>query len=94
MPVKVHLTRMLVRHLNLEPEFSVEAKNLGDLLDVVDKDIEGFHDSVCDETGRIRIYVNVFLNGDNIRQDPRGLSIPLHEGDEVYILANIAGGAR
>jgi sulfur-carrier protein len=85
---------MLVRHLNMEPEFSVDAKNLGDLLDVVDKDVHGFHDSVCDETGRIRIYVNVFLNGENISQDPRGLSTPLHDGDEIYILANVAGGTR
>jgi sulfur-carrier protein len=85
---------MLVRHLNMEPELSVDARSLGDLLDVVDEDVEGFHDSVCDETGRIRTYVNVFLNGDIVSQDPRGLSISLHDGDEIYILANVAGGAR
>ena len=85
---------MLVRHLNLEPEFSIDAKNLGDLLDVVDEENEGFRDSICDETGSVRTYVNVFLNGDNISQDPRGLSTPLQDGDEIYILANVAVGTR
>jgi sulfur-carrier protein len=92
--VKVHATRALVRHLNLQPEFSANASNLGDLLDVVDKDVGGFRDSICDETGRIRVYVNVFLNGENVSQDPRGLGVPLHDGDEIYILANVAGGTR
>jgi molybdopterin synthase sulfur carrier subunit len=85
---------MLVRHLDVQPDFSVDAKDLGGLLDVVDKEVEGFHDSICDETGRIRMYVNVFLNGDNISQDPQALSVPLHDGDEIYILANVAGGSR
>lgn len=94
MPVKVHVTRMLVRHLDLKPEFSADANNLGDLLDVVDRNVEGFRDSICDETGRIRTYVNVFLNGENVSQDPRGPNLPLHDGDEIYILANVAGGTR
>jgi sulfur-carrier protein len=92
--VKVHATRALVRHLDLQPEFSVDASNLGDLLDVVEQDVPGFRDSICDETGKIRVYVNVFLNGENVSQDRRGLGVPLHDGDEIYILANVAGGTR
>ncbi|MDA4118781.1 MAG: MoaD/ThiS family protein [Thaumarchaeota archaeon] len=77
----------------MEPEFSADAHNLGDLLEVVDRDVEGFRDSICDETGRIRTYVNLFLNGENVSHDPRGLNLPFQDGDEIYILANIAGGA-
>ncbi len=98
MPVKVHVTNMLVRHLNTKPDFEVRAKSLGELLDVVDRDVEGFRDSICDEAGRIRVYVNVFVNGENVSQDHHhhhdddALSFPLGEGDEVYILASVAGG--
>lgn len=93
MPVKVHVTQMLVRHLNAHPEFTADARNLGDLLDVLERKHQGFRDAVCDENGRIRIYVNVFVNGENVRNDPEGLSTPLEDGDEVYILASVAGGS-
>jgi molybdopterin synthase sulfur carrier subunit len=90
--VKVHVTEMLVRHLNARPEFTVDAKNLGALLDAAEGRFQGFRDSVCDETGRIRVYVNVFVNGELVTRDPEALSIPLSDGDEVYVLASVAGG--
>ena len=83
---------MLVRHLNTRPEFTVEAKSLGGLLDEVERGCQGFRDSICDESGKIRVYVNVFVNGQNVRQDSEALSIPLSDGDEIYILASVAGG--
>ena len=92
MPVKVHVTSMLVRHLNAKPDFDVNARSIRDLLEVVDRDVGGFRDSICDETGSIRVYVNVFVNSENIAQSREALSFPLQDGDEVYILANVAGG--
>lgn len=90
--MKVNVTRMLVRHLGLKSEFLAEAKDLDELLSEVDGEVEGFRDSICDEAGRVRTYVNVFVNEENVTRDPRGLAVPLHDGDEVYILANVAGG--
>lgn len=91
--VRVHVTSMLVRHLNAQSEMEVDAKNLSDLLVKIDGRYRGFKDSVCDEAGRVRRYVNVFVNGLNVRGDPEGLSTPLGDGDEVHILASVAGGA-
>ena len=90
--VRVYVTEMLVRHLNTRPELTVDAKNLGDLLNEIERKYQGFRDSICDESGRIRTYINVFVNGQNVRQDPESLSTPLSDGDEVYILASVAGG--
>ena len=92
MPVRVHVTQMLVRHLNVRPEFAVDAKSLGGLLDEVDRKYRGFEDSICDESGKIRVYVNIFVNGENVSQDSEALSTPLSDGDEIYILASVAGG--
>ena len=92
MAVRVYVTQMLVRHLNTKPEFTVDAGSLGDLLDGFERKYRGFRDSVCDETGRIRIYVNVFVNGQNVGRDPEALSTPLSDGDEIHILASVAGG--
>jgi molybdopterin synthase sulfur carrier subunit len=90
--VKVHVTEMLVRHIDAKPEFTVDAKDIESLLDAADRKFQGFRDSVCDESGRIRIYVNVFVNGELITRDPEALSTPLADGDEVYVLASVAGG--
>ena len=92
MPVKVHATRMLVGHLGIPPDFSVEADTLSELLDKTDREHHGFRDSICDETGRIRTYVNIFVNEENVSQRRAPLSLPLHDGDEIHILANVAGG--
>lgn len=92
MPVKVHVARMLVRHLQVQPDFSVEANDLEELLDSVDRAHEGFRDSVCDETGMIRTYVNVFVNEENVQHERSPRSLTLKDGDEIYILANVAGG--
>jgi len=91
-PVRVYLTQMLARHLNTKPELAVNARNLEELLDKLDGECQGFRDSVCDEAGRIRMYINLFVNGQNVRPDPDALSTPLADGDEVYILASVAGG--
>jgi sulfur-carrier protein len=90
--VRVHVTEMLVRHLKSKAEFTVEAADLGALLDAAEARFRGFRDSVCDESGRIRVYVNVFVNGHVVGHDPEALSIALADGDEVYVLASVAGG--
>lgn len=94
MPVKVYLTRMLVRHVNIKPELTVDADSLGALFRKLDEEHQGFLDSVCDETGKIRTFVNVFLNGQKVEQDSGFQSTVLSDGDEVYILASVAGGLR
>jgi sulfur-carrier protein len=91
-PVKVHVTRMLVRHLDVQPDFSVDAGNLEEMLESVDRAHQGFRDSICDETGRIRTHVNVFVNEENVEHERPPRTLALKDGDEIYILANVAGG--
>ncbi|MCJ7567393.1 MAG: MoaD/ThiS family protein [Anaerolineales bacterium] len=45
----------------------------------------------CDEEGQLRGNLDVFLNGENIRYQ-EGLTTQLRDGDEVYVIAHIAGG--
>jgi len=46
---------------------------------------------VCDETGRVRRHLNVFVNSDNVR-DLDGLDTVLKSGDVVTILPAVSGG--
>lgn len=47
--------------------------------------------SWCDEQGRLRGSLPVFVNGEHIRYR-KGLQTELKDGDEVYIFPLIAGG--
>jgi molybdopterin converting factor small subunit len=45
----------------------------------------------CDNKGRLRASLPVFVNGEHIRYR-QGLQTELKEGDEVYVIPLIAGG--
>ena len=68
----------------------------GDTLAAVVVDLEssypGLQDRLIDETGEIRRFVNVFVNGEDVRFLD-GLGTAIGEGDEVSIVPAVAGGA-
>lgn len=47
--------------------------------------------ALCEETGRLRPYVNIFLNGRNIRY-LRDLDTPLPLGAVLHVMPSVAGG--
>ena len=55
------------------------------------RDIPGIRDRICDESGQVRRFVNVFVNGEDIRFLQQ-LETPVKAGDEVSIVPAIAGG--
>ena len=44
-----------------------------------------------DESGQLRRFVNIYVNGDDVRFID-GLGTPLKDGDEVSIVPAVAGG--
>ena len=92
MGVKVFVPSLLAQDMGLSRKLSVDVSTVRDLLQTMDKKASGFKDSICDETGRIRPYVNIFLNGVNIRSKEDVFGTPLRDGDIVYILPSVAGG--
>jgi molybdopterin synthase sulfur carrier subunit len=71
----------------------VEAQ--GDTVAALLNDLErrhpGLKERVCDEGGQVRRFVNIFVNGEDIRF-LNHLDTPLKAGDEVSIVPAIAGG--
>jgi len=51
----------------------------------------GSHDLIFDESGRIKKYVNILVNGRHI-QSLSGIKTELVDGDEVAIFPPVAGG--
>jgi len=48
-------------------------------------------DRVVTELGEVRPHVNVFVDGESIRE-AGGLATPVRDGAEIYILPAISGG--
>ncbi len=51
----------------------------------------GLRERICEPDGSIRRFVNLFVNGDNVR-DGAGEATALEPGDEVGIIPAMAGG--
>ena len=57
----------------------------------LDKRHAGIRDRICDESGAVRRFVNIFVNGEDIRF-LQNLDTAVKAGDEVSIVPAIAGG--
>ncbi len=71
-------------------EFS--ASNVDDIIARADSEFPGFRDRVMDSDGEIKRFVNVFVNGVDVRT-LQGKATPVKDGDEVSVIPAMAGGA-
>ena len=91
MPVKVRIPTPLQKLTGQKGEVEVLASNIKELITALEKSFPGMKDRICDEKGKIRRFVNVYLNEEDIRflkQEETAVK----EGDEVSIVPAIAGG--
>ncbi|RJQ27218.1 MAG: MoaD/ThiS family protein [Peptococcaceae bacterium] len=65
--------------------------NIAACLDSLETQFPGIKEKLCDEKGEAFGFINVFVNGENVRY-LQGMDTPLREGDEVTIIPAIAGG--
>jgi molybdopterin synthase sulfur carrier subunit len=70
---------------------SADGATVGALVTDLDKKHPGIKDRICDEGGAVRRFVNIFVNGEDIRF-LQNLETAVKAGDEVSIVPAIAGG--
>ena len=75
-----------------EAKVVVAGSSVGEVLDALQIAHPGIGERLRDDSGQIRRFVNVFVNGQNVR-DGQGLDTRLASGDEVGIIPAMAGGA-
>ena len=91
MPVKVLIPTPL-RNLTRDQEaVSAEGGTVQELVDRLEADYPGMRERLFDETGALRRFVNVYVNGEDVRF-LQGLETPLGDGNEVSIVPAVAGG--
>lgn len=91
MPHKIILPTLLRTLTGGTDMVEVEAKTVNDLLETLENRYPGFRSRICEENGELRRFINIYLDGEDVRfLDNLATSIP--EGSEVSIIPAIAGG--
>ena len=67
--------------------------SLATLIGELESHYPGMKDRLLDEAGAMRYFVNVYLNGEDVRF-LEGLQTKIKSGDEVSIVPAVAGGAE
>ena len=75
------------KHVDVEPG----GRTLADLLDALAAEHPMLVRRIRDETGAVRRFVNVYVDGDDVRFQG-GLDTPVPDGAEVQVLPSVAGG--
>lgn len=92
MSVTVRIPTPLQKLTNQQAEVQVEATTIAGVIDALEAKHGGLKERLCDETGKLRRFVNLYLNDEDIRFQ-QGEATPVNDGDEVAIVPAIAGGS-
>ena len=93
MAIKVRIPTPLQKLTNNQGEVNVEANNINELLAGLEKQYPGIQERLCDAEGKLRRFVNVYVNEEDIRF-LQGQDTALKTGDDISIIPAIAGGAK
>jgi sulfur-carrier protein len=87
----VKLPTQLRAAANGESAISVDGATVGEVLDALFDRHGELRDRLSDGDGALRRFVNVYVDGEDIRFGD-GLETPVAAGQEVQILPAVAGG--
>ena len=90
---KVRIPTPLRKFTGGSDEVSVSGATVAQLVADMESHYPGIKERLCEADGRVRRFVNIYVNGDDIRF-LQHLDSPVKDGDEVSIVPAIAGGAR
>ena len=91
MSVMVRIPTPLRRMTGGKDKVEVESGNLAAMVDELEGSYPGMKDRLIDEEGELRYFVNIYLNGEDVRFMD-GLDTAMSSGDEVSIVPAVAGG--
>ena len=89
--IKVRVPTPLRKLTNGQGEVLSQGEDIAALINALEKEYPGLKERLCDETGELRRFVNIYLNEEDIRFH-QGIKTSLKKGDEVSIVPAIAGG--
>ena len=91
MPVTVRVPTPLRKLAQDQAEVQLEATSVAELLDALEASFGGIKARLCDESGKLRRFVNIYVNEEDIRF-LQAEATPLEDGARVTIVQTISGG--
>jgi sulfur-carrier protein len=92
MAAKVRIPAPLRKLTKDQAIVEAQGGNIEELIQSLETSYPGLKERICDESGQIRRFINVFVNGEDIRFK-QGSKTSVTEGAEVSIIPAIAGGS-
>ena len=89
--IKVRIPTPLRPLTKGQGEVDIAAASIVDLFDCLNAAHPGIKARLCDDSGELRRFVNIYVNEEDIRF-LKGKDTSLKAGDEVSIVPAIAGG--
>ena len=87
----VRIPTPLRKLTNGKEEVSAAGANVGALIADLERQYPGIKERICDDSGQVRRFVNIFQNEEDIRF-LQNLDTPVKDSDEISIVPAIAGG--
>ncbi|MGD9711685.1 MAG: ubiquitin-like small modifier protein 1 [Thermomicrobiales bacterium] len=91
--VNVLIPAPLRRFTGGESKVSTGGATVAELIDQLEVAYPGLKEKIVEDDGEIRRFVNVFVNGQNVRK-LQGSATAVNDGDEVGIVPAMAGGSN
>ncbi|MAP39267.1 MAG: molybdopterin synthase sulfur carrier subunit [Dehalococcoidia bacterium] len=91
MSIMVRIPTPLRRVTNGQDKVEVNGDSVGAIIGDLDSQFPGLKERLCDEQGELRNFVNIYVNGEDVRFLD-GINSATAEGDEISIVPAVAGG--
>ena len=91
MASKLKIPSPLRRFTSGQSVLEVEGETLESILDELFNAYPEIKNHLIEENGKLRNFVNIFINGENTRHNG-GLNYKVKDGDDIRIIPSIAGG--
>ena len=92
MATPVNIPTALRAYTNQQGEVSIDGATVGEILNNLAESFPQLKKHIYDDAGKLRSFVNVYLNDDDIRYLQKS-DTEVNDGDTISIVPSIAGGA-
>ena len=89
--ITLHVFGSLRQYCGGVEQLPMSAPTVRAALSDLEQNQPALYRNVCDETGKVRRHLNVFVNSDNVR-DLQGVDTALKTGDVLTVLPAVSGG--